>query len=153
MTNFRSSFFPRSSNRLLISQEYAMQYYAGLNMIIMLGILVKVISAGMGIGSGMILAIVLAELAAVGIGNLMAYAKMRRNIAEILFINDHFSLISVYEVLDENKPKAFPMIYANASMISEDTISLHFNDQVVNLKRENWEEFDLLCEYLFAPQY
>ena len=129
-----------------------MQYYAAFNMIIMLGIIVKVISGGFG--SSMIWGIVIAELVAVGLGNLFAYGKLRRSIAEILFVDDHFSLISVYDLVNEKKPNAFPLIYANPSMLSEDVISIHFNDQVINLKRANWgEEFDLLCDYLYSRQY
>lgn len=129
-----------------------MRYYAGLNMIIMLGVLIKVVS-GSGFGSGMIWAIMIAEIVALVLGNLMAYSKLHRSYAEIFFVNDHFSLISVHDILFKKENHAFPLRYANPSMSDEDTISIHFNDQVVTLKRENWDEFDLIRDYLYSRQY
>ena len=151
MTSFQSKLYPRSRNSLLISQEYAMRYYAGLNIIIMLGVLVKVVSGGLG--SGLLWGIVIAEAVAIGLGNLMAYAKMHRSYAQIFFVNDHFSLISVYDILFKKENHAFPLRYANPSMSDEDTLTFHFNDQVLSLKRENWEEFDLIRDYLYSRQY
>lgn len=152
MTSFQSKLYPRSRNSLLISQEYAMRYYGGLNMIIMLGILVKVVSGGFG-GQSMIWAVVIAEIIAIGLGNLMAYSKLHRSYAEIFFVNEHFSLISVHDILFKKENHAFPLRYANPAQPDEDTLTIHFNDQVITLKRENWEEFDLIRDYLYSRQY
>ena len=74
-----------------------------------------------------------------------------RNYAEIFFVGDHFSLISVYEVITERKNHAFPMMYASPSLDPEqDKLSFHFNDQVITLHRKDWEEFDLIVDYMFA---
>ena len=78
---------------------------------------------------------------------MMAYIKLRKNIAEIFFLQDHFSLISVYEILYGSENKAFPLRYANPQRTA-DGISLHFDDQIINLKEEDWEDFELIWNCL-----
>jgi len=149
MVSFRSKYFPSSRNRLVITQEYAMQYYAAFNMIIMLGVLVKVVSGGWG--ASLIWPVVIAEAVAIGLGNLLASAKLKRSYAEIFFIEDHFSLISVYEILNKRENEAFPMVYASPSFDpSGDRLTLHFHDQVITLYRKDWEDFDLIYDWLYS---
>lgn len=153
MVSFRSKHYPKSRNSLLISQEYAMQYYAAFNVILMLGVLVKVIAGGMP--TGLIWWVVIGEAAAIGLGNLLAQARLRRSYAEIFFVENHFSLISVYEILHGRQQEAFPMLYANPALSpDEDTITIHFHDQVINLYRKDWEDedFDLIYDWFYSRQ-
>jgi len=151
MTNFKSKHYPKSSNGVLIMQEYAMQYYAGINMLIILGVLLKLYGT---YGSGSLLYFVLGgEVLALVLGNVLAYGSMRRNYAELFFLKDHFSAISVYDMLfsQDKEPTAFPLVYANAHMDSEEKkLSFTFNDQIITLRKENWEEFDLIYNYFIA---
>ncbi|WNJ20951.1 hypothetical protein [Pontibacter sp. G13] len=150
MNSFRSQHYPNSRKGLRILQEYAMQYYATFNVVIMLGVLIKVISGGFG--GGLVIVVVLAELAAIGLGNLLAYAKLKRNIAEIFFTQEHFSLISVYDIVYNPESKhAFPLAYANPTLSADrNQIVVHFNDQVITLHREDWDEFDLIVNWMYA---
>ncbi|MDX2249659.1 MAG: hypothetical protein SF052_22945 [Bacteroidia bacterium] len=151
MTSFQSNHYPKSRNGVAVLQEYAMQYYGALNLILMLAVIVKVYAGGYG--QSVLWLAVIGEVAALGLGNLLAYGKLRRTIAEIFFVNDHFSMISVYEILFKGENNAFPLIYANPDMLNEDTVSIHFNDQILTLYRKDWEEFDLIRDYLFSRQY
>lgn len=152
MTSFRSHHYPRSRNRLLISQEYAMQYYAAFNVGIMLILLVKILSGGMGLS--LLWWILIGEAIALGLGNLLGRARLRRTYAQLFFVQDHFSLISVHDILAGEEHQAFPLKFANAELDPEgDRLTLHFNDQVLTLARADWEEFDLICAYFFAAQY
>lgn len=126
----------------MIAQEYAMQYYAILMLFVMAAVMLKVY-----VGQNPIWWGVLGTAAALGLGNLMAYVSMNRNYAEIFFVNEHFSLITVHEILNEKKNTAFPLHYANPQRIGEE-ITLHFNDQIITLKAEDWEEFDLIWSWL-----
>ncbi|MEZ4773058.1 MAG: hypothetical protein R3D00_07740 [Bacteroidia bacterium] len=151
MTSFQSHQYPRSRNGIVILQEYAMQYYGAINAILMLAIMVRV-AAGSS-GQSILWIAIAGEVIALVIGNLLAYGKLRRTIAEIFFVNDHFSMISVYEILFKGENNAFPLVYANPDMLNEDTVSVHFNDQIITLHRKDWEEFDLIRDYLFSRQY
>lgn len=142
MTSFRSRHYPKHRNGLMIVQEYAMQYYAILMLFVMAAVMLKVY-----VGQNPLWWGIFGTAAAIGLGNIMAYVNLNRNYAEIFFVNEHFSLISVHEILNEKKNDAFPLHYANAQRI-EDEITLHFNDQIVTLKAEDWEEFDLIWSWL-----
>lgn len=151
MTSFQSKNFPTSKNGILVLQGFAMQYIAGFNVVLMLGILVKVVSQGAGMD--ILWIAVIGELIAVGLGNLLAYAKLKKAYAQIFFVNEHFSLISVYEILFKRENNAFPLRYANPRLDGEQNImTIHFNDQIITLRREDWEEFDLIRDYLFSRQ-
>ncbi|MEO0581836.1 MAG: hypothetical protein AAF135_06425 [Bacteroidota bacterium] len=149
MTSFRSKLYPTSTNRVRVVQESSMQYYAGLNVLIMLYV-IAAISTG-DFSFNLLWQVVIMEVIAVGLGNMLGRARLHRNYAEIFFVGDHFSLISVYEVVTERKNHAFPMMYASPSMNPEgDQLTFHFNDQVITLRRKDWEEFDLIADYMFA---
>ncbi|MFK7926509.1 MAG: hypothetical protein AB8H47_31460 [Bacteroidia bacterium] len=152
MNSFQSKHFPTSKNGILVLQGFAMQYIAGFNVVLMLGILVKVVSQGAGMD--ILWIAVIGELIAVGLGNLLAYAKLKKTYAQIFFVNEHFSLISVYEILFKRENNAFPLRYANPRLDGEQNImTIHFNDQIITLRREDWEEFDLIRDYLFSRQF
>lgn len=128
-----------------------MQYYAAFNVILMLAVMVKVISGG--IPSGLVWWVIIGEAIAIGLGNLLAQAKLHRSYAEIFFIEEHFSLISVHEILNGRKNEAFPMLYANPALSSDGKIiTIHYHDQVVNLYRKDWEDedFDLIYDWFYS---
>lgn len=128
-----------------------MRYYAMFNIILMLGILVKVVSGGFGLS--MLWPVVIGEAIAIGLGNVLAVAKLKRSYAEIFFVEEHFSLISVYEILHGREHEAFPMTYASPALDPEgDKLTLHFHDQVLTLYRNDWEEFDLVYDWLYSRQ-
>lgn len=130
-----------------------MQYYAAFNIVLMLGVLAKVVTGGMP--EGLVWWVVGVEAAAIGIGNMLAQARLRRSYAEIFFVEEHFSLISVYEILNGRQHEAFPMLYANPVISPDgDTITIHFHDQVINLYRRHWEDedFDLIYDWFYSRQ-
>ena len=126
-----------------------MTYYAAIALVIMLGVVVT-ISQGSG---GQSFALIVALAAGVGVffANQLAQASLRRTYAQIRFVGDHFSLISVHDILSENDNHAFPLRYANPSRMGSDRIQLHYSDQVITLKREDWEDFDIIWSWLVAP--
>jgi hypothetical protein len=152
VTSFHSKKYPSSRNGLLVLQGYAMNYFAGINLVLMLGILVRIVSHGAE--SSLIWWAIVGEAFAVAMGNLLAYAKLKRTYAEIFFVNEHFSLISVYEILFKRENNAFPTRYANPSLTADqETLTIHFNDQIITLKRQDWDEFDLIRDYFYAKQF
>lgn len=152
MTSFHSKKYPRSRNGLVVMQSYAMQYFAGFNVVIMLGCLLRIVSQGPE--AALLWWVLFGELFAVGMSNLLSYAKLKKTYAELFFVNEHFSLISVYEILFKRENNAFPTRYANPILSGDQEIlTIHFNDQIVTLKREDWEEFDLIRDYFYAKQF
>ena len=119
-----------------------MQYYAGLSLIVMLGVIVKVYA-----GQPILWFAVIGFAVSLILGNMMAYVQLKRSIAEIFFLNEHFSIISVYEILFQRNNHVFPLIYANPRKHG-DHISIHFNDQIINLYEKDWEEYELIWNWL-----
>lgn len=146
MTKFRSIHFPRSSNGMMLLQESAMQYYAYFALVVMIGVMLKVY-----VGQSILWFGIIGMVVAIVLGNMMAYIKLKKSIAEIFFLQDHFSLISVYEILFGAENKVFPLRYANPQR-TEAGISLHFDDQIITLKEEDWEDFDLIWNCLVESQ-
>lgn len=142
MTSFRSTHYPKHRNGLLIVQEYAMQYYGIFMLFVMAAVMLKVY-----VGQNPIWWGIIGTGVSLGLGNMMAYVQINRNYAEIFFVNEHFSLISVNEILSEKKNNAFPLRYANPQRVG-DEITIHFNDQIIVLKADEWEEFDLIWSWL-----
>ncbi len=152
MTSFHSKKYPQSRNGLVVLQSYAMQYFAGFNIIIMLGALLRIVSQGPE--STLLWWVLIGEVIAVGMSNLLSYASLKRTQAEIFFVNEHFSLISVYEILFKRENNAFPTRYANPQLSGDQqSLTIHFNDQLITLKREDWAEFDLIRDYFYAKQF
>ena len=128
-------------------QEYAMQSFAGLNLILMLGVIMKVSSGGAG--QNLVWMVVVGEIIALALGNAIAYVRLRKSFAEIFFVKDHFSLISVYEILFKKENHAFPLVYANPRLSADrKTISLTYNDQIITLYEDDWEDFEQIWNWL-----
>ncbi|MEM9936251.1 MAG: hypothetical protein AAF824_21685 [Bacteroidota bacterium] len=142
MTRFRSKHFPSHRNKLWMLQEFAIYYYGIFFFVLMLAIIIRVASGQSILWLGLI-----GALAAMGLGNVFAYAKLKRTYAEIFFLESHFSLISLYEIQYQPHNHVFPLRYANARH-EGDRISLTFLDQIITLKREDWEDFDLIWSCL-----
>ncbi len=147
MTSFRSRFYPSHTNALMLRQEHAMNYYAGFTAALMLGILVMVVS---GKGTFALLAFsLIGAVVSIVMGNVLAGVKLNRLPAEIFFIEDQFSLISVQALLDQSEHEVFPLAYASA-ISNGNVLQFHFQDQVLTIRREDWEEFDLICQWMYA---
>lgn len=121
-----------------------MYYYAIFSSLVIAGVMMRMFS-----GKPILWFAVLGFAVAVGLGNLMAYVGLRKKIAAIFFLNEHFSLISVYEILykEEEEHHVFPRIYANPRR-EGDQITVHYHDQIITLKSEDWEDFDLIWNHL-----
>ena len=148
-SSFKSRHFPANANRFAHQQSVAMRYYAGIALVIMMAVVVT-ISQGSG-GQQFALFVALAAGIGVFIANALAQASLRRTYAQIQFVGDHFSLISVHDVLSQNDNHAFPLRYANPSRMGADRIQLHYSDQVITLVRDDWEDFDIIWSWLVAP--
>ncbi len=147
-TSFKSNHFPKNRNKLAITQEYAMQYYAIFTIVVMMGVMMTVAN-GNG-GRSLLFWAIVGELVALLFANMMAFAKLKRHYAQIQFVNDHFSLISVYDIIYENEHHAFPLRYANPSR-NGDNIQFHYNDQIIDLNQKDWgDDFDLIWNWLVA---
>jgi hypothetical protein len=90
MASFRSTHYPRSKNTFVITQEYAMRYYLVLMFIVLIGAVIRSFK-----GKEMIIFGVIALIGSILLGNLLAHVKLKRSVAEIFFVNDGFSIISV----------------------------------------------------------
>ncbi|MEO0894803.1 MAG: hypothetical protein AAFY71_00185 [Bacteroidota bacterium] len=152
MTSFHSKQYPKSRNKLAISQEYAMQYYAGINVVIMVYVMLSVVSGNTDMN--LLWGVLIAEVVAVVVGNWLGQSLLQRTWAEIFFVGEHFSLISVGEILDKPNNHAFPLRLANPFLDpDQDKVTFHFNDQVITLRRKDWEEFDLIVDYLYSRTF
>ncbi|MFK7972543.1 MAG: hypothetical protein AB8F95_19385 [Bacteroidia bacterium] len=150
-SSFQSNNYPEHTNRFAMVQNTAMTYYAAIALVIMLAVVVT-ISQGSG-GQEIALIVAVAAGAGVFIANALAQANLRRTYAQIRFVGDHFSLISVHDILSDDDNHAFPLRYAAPSRLSNDKIQLHYADQVITLNREDWDDFDVIWSWLVAPQW
>ena len=141
MTSFRSKNYPQSRNRWLIFQETAMRYYAACMLLIMLGVMVKI-----SLGQSIFIFTLVGTGLAVLIGNMLAYSQLKRQVGEVFFLEKHFAILSVYEILFGHENHVFPLQYANPAR-GEATISVHFFDRIVTLESKDWEDFELIWEY------
>jgi hypothetical protein len=143
--SFRSAHYPRTKNTFLITQEYAMRYYLVLMFIVLIGAVIRSYK-----GKEMVIFGVIAAVVSLLLGNLLAHVKLRRSIAEILFVNDGFSIISVHDILHQSPKRSFPLRFANPTR-TQDTIQFHFEDQIMTIQREDWaEEFDLIWNWFIS---
>jgi hypothetical protein len=106
----------------------------------MLGLVVKMAAHESFLGIA-----VVGLLGSVILGNLFAIVKLKKTYAEIFFVGEHFSLISVHDILFSQQKKAFPILYANPQR-NEQFISFHFGDQIIQINRREWENPDALWE-------
>ena len=139
---FRSSNYPKTGQPFMVIQETAMKYYGIFILAAMTAVMIKLYNRQDVLLVGMI-----GSVLAVVLANFSAYVVLHKRNAEIFFVNDNFSLISVYDILYEVPHKAFPLKFANPTR-TEDEIQIHFVDQIMTLKREDWEEFDLFWNWL-----
>jgi hypothetical protein len=145
MASFRSTHYPRSKNTFVITQEYAMRYYLVLMFIVLIGAVIRSYK-----GKEMIIFGVIALIGSILLGNLLAHVKLKRSVAEIFFVNDGFSIISVHDILHQSPKRSFPLRFANPTR-TEDEIQFHFEDQIMHLKREDWaDEFDLIWNWFIS---
>lgn len=145
MTSFRSQHYPRSKNTFMVTQEYAGRYYMVLMLIVLIGAVIRTYK-----DRDMIIYSIAALVVCVLLGNLFAQVKMRRSIAEIFFVNDGFSIISVHDILHQSPKRSFPLKFANPTR-SNDVIQFHFEDQILTLRREDWgDEFDLIWNWFIS---
>jgi len=142
MTSFRSRHYPKNRNKWVIFQEQAIRYYAVMILIVMIGVLLKIY-----LGESILWFTLGGVALSFILGNLLAYARLKRDIAEVFFLEKHFAVISVYDMLFEQQEHVFPLVYANPQRTSE-RITLHYKDQVIELKRDDWEDFDLIWNWL-----
>jgi hypothetical protein len=147
MNSFKSRFYPGKRKKWLIFQEQAMIQFGRLSMVVMLLTLLRVFKHQ----DIFLFALVGFALALVA-GNLMAVVSMRRQIAEVFFLQEHFAVLSVWEVLFSKETKTFPLELSNFSR-EENAASFHYFDRIIVLKAGDWEAFDLICSHLsYRPQ-
>ena len=145
MTSFRSQHYPRSKNTFMVTQEYAGRYYMVLMLIVLIGAVIRTYK-----DRDMVIYSIAALVICILLGNLFAQVKMRRSIAEIFFVNDGFSIISVHDILHQSPKRSFPLKFANPTR-SNDIIQFHFEDQILTLRREDWgDEFDLIWNWFIS---
>lgn len=140
MHTYRSAHYPTTKNAFFLLQERALYYYAVLMMVVILVVVLKMFGGGgsvLWVGLGGVLGAML-------LGNVAAVVSLRKTYAEIIFVGEHFSLISVYDILfPQQQRKAFPLRFANPGRTSQQ-LSFHFNDQIITLDQQDWEDFELI---------
>ena len=124
-----------------------MTYYAAISFMVMLGAVLR-----MNAGKDILWFGLIGEAIAIFMGNILATASMKRRIAEVLFVSESFSLISVHDILYKTPPVSFPLKFANP-VRQGDQIQVHYQDQVLMLKKEDFDDFDLIWNWLISvPQ-
>jgi len=120
-----------------------MRYYAALFFIVMIGAVLRIQAGHDGLIFGII-----GLMGATLLGNVMARVQLRRSIAEIFFINDGFSIISIEDILQQSAKRSFPLRFADPTRTATQ-IQFNFEDQIITLNKEDWEaEFDLIWTWL-----
>jgi hypothetical protein len=141
-TRFRSRHYPRKANKVVVKQEYAMKFYAMFAAVVMMLAVLRMQS-----GHGILWFSLIGMVLAVVLGSFFANAQMERQVAEILFVNDSFSIISVKDALHQGPTGRFPLHFSNPHR-TENTITFTYEDRILTLKREDWEdEFDLIWNW------
>ena len=96
MDSFRSRYYPLRKKRWRIFQEQAMRHYAILASVVMLITLVRMVQ------HKEILWFTLIGLAiGLAIANIMAVVSLRKQVAEVFILQEHFAVLSVYDILFE----------------------------------------------------
>ncbi len=143
MKSFKSHHYPESRQKFIILQENAIYYYGIFMIFVLLGLVLRMFG-----GESVLMFGVLGTFIAMGAGNLAAMVKLKKTYAEIFFIGEHFSIISTYDILFNEKKKAFPLRYASPTR-SGDEVHFTFNDQIIILKKRDWEKFDEIWTSFF----
>ncbi|MBX7240290.1 MAG: hypothetical protein K1X92_00980 [Bacteroidia bacterium] len=143
MKSFKSHHYPDSRQKFLIIQENAIYYYGFFMIIVMLGLVLRMFS-----GESILLFGVVGVFLSMGLGNIAAVVKLKKTYAEIFFVGEHFSIISIYDILFAKEKQAFPLRYASPNR-NGDEIHFTFNDQIIVFKKEDWEKFDEIWAAFF----
>lgn len=146
MISFKSKHYPRTAQSFVILQEHAMRYYGIFMSIVMLLVMLRFYFQK----DFFWVAIIGASVALI-MGNAAAYATLRRRVAEILFVGDTFSLISVYDIVFKQPNTSFPLRLANPVRV-EQGIEIHYEDQVLTLKASDWEDLGVIWDWLTSDQ-
>lgn len=115
-----------------------MRFYAIFNIPVLVGVLLlmqahrEVLWFGIG-----------GEIAAILLANGAASVSMNRRIAEIFFLNENFTVLTVGDLLYDKEKKPFPLRFANP-VRQGDKIQFHFTDNILQIQKEDWPEFELL---------
>jgi hypothetical protein len=143
MMSFRSVHYPRRTQVFRVTQEYAMRYYAIFLAVVMLMVVVRLERGQETVVLGLI-----GTMISIFLGNVMARVALKRRIAEIFFVNDGFSVINIHDILHQSPKRSFPLKFANPTR-SDDQIQFHFEDQIMQIKQEDWgEDFELIWNWL-----
>lgn len=118
-----------------------MQFYGAGMLLVMLGVMLKVYLGQNVLGFALI-GTVLSLL----LGNLLAYSQLKRQVAEVFFLDKHFAVLSVYEILFGHENHVFPLHYASPSRDGT-TLSIHYLDRIVQLQKKDWEDFELIWDW------
>ena len=142
MTNFKSKYYPHTAQKIVVIQEYALRYYATFFTLFMIFILLRIMS-----GKEIILESLLGAAGSIILGNIFAYGSMKRRIAEIFFVNDSFTVVSVHDILYTKPGQSFPLRMANPFR-SGSEIQFTYGDQIMRIQQEDWEGFDVIWQWL-----
>lgn len=142
LVSFKSKHFPKSSNPVTVLQENAIRFYAMFNIVVLIGVMIR-LQSNLPVFWFAVIGVILS----IAFGNFAAYINLKNRVAEIFFVGESFSMISVYEIIRKVPSKSFPLKFANP-VRTENEIQIHYRDQVMVLKRDDWEEFDLIWNWL-----
>lgn len=143
MNSYKSHQYPTTRNPILMLQEKAMFYYAVFCGGMLAGLMLLMQS---GVSSWISLIYAIAGLLiSVGLGNVFAAVKLKKTYAQIFFVGENVSLISVYDILFPGDRPAFPLRFTNP-LRSESVLSFHFKDQIIVLKKEDWDDFESIWQ-------
>lgn len=140
--SFRSRHYPPKRSILLIQQDYALRYYAILTFVVMIIVILRINTGKEPLVIGLV-----GEGIALILANLIANVQLRRRVAEIFFVNDGFSVISIHAALHQTPAPSFPLKFANPTRTTN-TIQFHYEDQIMILNRDDWgEDFELIWNW------
>lgn len=119
-----------------------MKFYAMFAFVVMMLSVLR-LQSGKGILWFTLIGMALAAI----LGNFFADGQMERRVAEILFVNESFSVISVRDAINKGPKGSFPLEFANPHR-TDDTLTFSYEDRIITLRREDWgEEFDLIWNW------
>lgn len=142
MNSFRSRYYPGKKKKWLIFQEMAMLHFGRLGMLVMLLTLLRVFRH-----QDILTFSVSGFALALALSNLLAVVSLRRQVAEVFFLQDHFAVLTAWEVLFSRETRTFPLELANLAR-EEKQASFHYFDRIIVLKSQDWEAFELICSHL-----
>jgi len=146
MNSFTSQHYPLSSkNKRQIVNDTSMYYYAVLLSIVLILVILRFHSLQYQIDTTLIVSGILGLFLSLFLGNRLAIVKLNKTYAQIFFVGEDISLLSVYDILYQQEKQAFPLRFTNHIRMGDEII-FHFKDQIIHLKKEDWNEFELIWE-------